>query len=62
MSTFRSTYRGMKIVITESDPDRVDYHIEKGDGTVVEDTDGFDVTVEMATDVCKETIDDILDN
>ena len=52
----------MRIVICETGPDRVDYHIEKGDGTFVEDSDGFDVTVDLAIDVCKDIIDDILDN
>lgn len=62
MKTYNNKYRGMNIHIEEINDARVEYRVEKSDKSVVEDSEGFDVTVEQAMDTCKELIDDILDN
>lgn len=62
MKTHNNKYRGYNIHIEEVNADRVDYRIERSDKTIVEETEGFDVTVDAAMEICKSTIDDIVDS
>lgn len=62
MITFNNKYRGMTINIVEINSDKVEYKILKSDKSILEDSEGFCVTVDEAMETCKETIDDTLDN
>lgn len=62
MKTFKNKYRGFTIVMKEINPDRIEYEVQKEDGTVVNDSDGFTVTTSDAQQDCKDFIDDLLDS
>ena len=62
MKTYNNKYRGMNIHIEEINADKVEYRVEKADKSIIEDTDGYCVTVDEAMDTCKEIIDGLLDD
>lgn len=61
MTTYINKYRGYTIHIEIVSEDEVNYHVEKEDKSIVNDTSGSCVSVEEALDTCKEMIDDLLD-
>ncbi len=60
MLIYNNKYRGMNIHIEYVSDGRVEYRVEKSDKSIVEDSEGFCVTVDDAMGECKELIDDIL--
>ncbi len=61
MAHFRHKYKGLTIHITEINEDRVDYKVTEEDGSLIDDTEGFCVTVAEAMKTCKEMITDYYD-
>ena len=62
MRTFNNKYRGFIISIDEVSDEKAEYKILNLDKSVVEDTEGYCVTVDEAMTICKDTIDDIKEN
>lgn len=62
MRTFNNKHRGMTINIVEINSDKVEYKILKADKSILEDSEGYCVTVDEAMETCKEIIDDTLDS
>lgn len=62
MKTYNNRHRGFVIHIEEINSDRVEYNVQKQDGSIVTDSEGFCVTVDEAMETCKDIIDGILDN
>jgi len=61
MKQYNNRYRGLIISIKEVDENNAEYQILKLDKTLVEDTEGYCVTVSEAMDICKEVIDDLIE-
>ncbi len=60
MKTYNNRYKGFIIHIEEVNDSRVNYSVLNPDKSIVEDTDGYCVTVDEAMDICKDTIDDFV--
>lgn len=61
MRNFNNKFRGYTISIDEISQDRVEYKILSPDKSLVEDSEGYCVTIDEAMEVCKEFIDDLID-
>jgi hypothetical protein len=58
---YNNRYRGFIISMTEVSKDRTEYRILNLDKTLIEDTVGYCVDTTEAMNICKETIDDMID-
>ncbi len=59
MKNFKHKYKGFTISMDQISDSKVEYRIIHPEGYVVEDTEGFSVTIQQAIDACKDTIDDL---